>query len=99
MSCCDENLASVPKGVTSSKEIAAPDVSRRSVLKGAAVIAGALSGTGAATAQNLKPVKLAYCSQILCGVPYEVARSAGSLPQTPAFRAKRIVSPAARAVR
>lgn len=77
MSCCDENLASVPKGVTSSKEIAAPDVSRRSVLKGAAVIAGALSGTGAATAQNLKPVKLAYCSQILCGVPYEVARSAG----------------------
>jgi NitT/TauT family transport system substrate-binding protein len=77
MSCCDENLASVPNGVTSSKEIAAPDVSRRSVLKGAAVIAGALSGTGAATAQTLKPVKLAYCSQILCGVPYEVARSAG----------------------
>jgi NitT/TauT family transport system substrate-binding protein len=77
MSCCDENLASVPKGVKSSKEIAAPDVSRRSVLKGAAVIAGALSGTGAVSAQNLKPVKLAYCSQILCGVPYEVARSAG----------------------
>lgn len=77
MSCCDENLASVPKGVTSSKEIAAPDVSRRSVLKGAAVIAGALSGTGAASAQTLKPVKLAYCSQILCGVPYEVARSGG----------------------
>jgi NitT/TauT family transport system substrate-binding protein len=77
MSCCDENQASVPKGIKSSKEIAAPDVSRRSVLKGAAVIAGALSGTGGATAQTLKPVKLAYCSQILCGVPYEVARSAG----------------------
>ncbi len=77
MSCCDENLASVPKGVKSSKEIAAPDVSRRAVLKGAAVIAGALSGTGVASAQTLKPVKLAYCSQILCGVPYEVARSAG----------------------
>jgi NitT/TauT family transport system substrate-binding protein len=77
MSCCDENLASVPKGVTSSKEIAAPDVSRRSVLKGAAVLAGALSATGQASAQTLKPVKLAYCSQILCGVPYEVARSSG----------------------
>lgn len=77
MSCCDENLASVPKGIKSSKEIAAPDVSRRSVLKGVAVVAGALSATGSATAQTLKPVKLAYCSQILCGVPYEVARSAG----------------------
>lgn len=77
MSCCDENLASVPKGINSSKDIAAPDVSRRSVLKGAAAIAGVLSSAGPAAAQNLKPVKLAYCSQILCGVPYEVARTAG----------------------
>jgi hypothetical protein len=41
----------------SSKEIAAPDVSRRAVLKGVAVVAGALSATGSATAQTLKPVK------------------------------------------
>jgi NitT/TauT family transport system substrate-binding protein len=78
MSCCDENLASVPKGIHSTKDVAAPDVSRRSVLKGAAAIAGVLSSAGPVAAQtNLKPVKLAYCSQILCGVPYEVARSAG----------------------
>lgn len=78
MSCCDENQARVPEGIKSSKEIAAPDVSRRSVLKGVAVVAGALSSAGPAAAQaKLKPVKLAYCSQILCGVPYEVARSGG----------------------
>jgi NitT/TauT family transport system substrate-binding protein len=77
MSCCDENLASVPKGINSSKDVAAPDVSRRTILKGAAAIAGVLSSAGPAAAQNLKPVKLAYCSQILCGVPYEVARTAG----------------------
>src|SRR5207237_6341711 len=28
-----------------------------------------------------KPVKIAYCSQLLCGVPYEVARSAGLFKQ------------------
>ncbi len=83
MSCCDENLASVPKGVnskelTSSKDLAVPDVSRRTVLKGVAGVAGAIASAGPAAAQaTLKPVKLAYCSQILCGVPYEVARSAG----------------------
>ncbi len=83
MSCCDENLASVPKGINSSKDVAAPDVSRRSVLKGAAAIAGVLSSAGPAAAQtNLKPVKLAYCSQILCGVPYEVAKSGRLLAQT-----------------
>jgi NitT/TauT family transport system substrate-binding protein len=78
MSCCDETLASVPKNIRSSRDLAAPDLNRRTVLKGAAAIAGVLSGTAGAAAQGtLKPVKLAYCSQILCGVPYEVARSAG----------------------
>src|ERR1700739_3786336 len=64
MSCCDETTARVPPN----------DVSRRSLLKGAAVIASALPGTHA-QAQG-KQIKLAYCSQLLCGVPYEVARSA-----------------------
>jgi NitT/TauT family transport system substrate-binding protein len=50
------------------------DLSRRTLLKGAAVIASVLPG--AATAQG-RSIKLAYCSQLLCGVPYEVARSAG----------------------
>jgi NitT/TauT family transport system substrate-binding protein len=66
MSCCDESTARVPD----------TDVSRRSVLKGAALIASVIPGAQRAEAQG-KPVKLAYCSQLLCGVPYEVARSGG----------------------
>jgi NitT/TauT family transport system substrate-binding protein len=68
MSCCDETTARVPDS----------DLSRRDMLKGAAVIASVLPvvGTTRAAAQGRK-IKLAYCSQLLCGVPYEVARSAG----------------------
>jgi NitT/TauT family transport system substrate-binding protein len=68
MSCCDENTARVP-GL---------EVSRRSLFKGAAVVASVIPAArpGHAEAQG-KQVKLAYCSQLLCGVPYEVARSAG----------------------
>jgi NitT/TauT family transport system substrate-binding protein len=64
MSCCDETTARVPP----------TDLSRRTLLKGAAVMASALPV--AANAQG-RSIKLAYCSQLLCGVPYEVARSAG----------------------
>ena len=66
MSCCDETTARVPS----------TDVSRRSVFKGVAVIASVLPGAKPAGAQG-KRLKLAYCSQLLCGVPYEVARSSG----------------------
>src|SRR5215470_15128299 len=68
MSCCDETSARVPDR----------DVSRRALFKGAAlvtsVIPAARSTSAAAQGQQ---IKLAYCSQLLCGVPYEVARSAG----------------------
>ena len=68
MSCCDETTARVP----------ATDVSRRSLFKGAALVASAIPAARptAAEAQGTQ-IKLAYCSQLLCGVPYEVARSAG----------------------
>src|SRR3954469_13251654 len=68
MSCCDENSARVPD----------TDVSRRSIFKGAALVAGILPAVrpGDAAAQG-KSIKLAYCSQLLCGVPYEVARAGG----------------------
>jgi sulfonate transport system substrate-binding protein len=66
MSCCDESTARVPPS----------DVSRRSILKGAAVIAAVVPGATRAQAQG-KTIKLAYCSQLLCGVPYEVARAGG----------------------
>src|SRR5207302_4682475 len=68
MSCCDETTARVP----------IIDLSRRTVLKGSMLVAGLISvlRPKRAYAQG-KRIKLAYCSQLLCGVPYEVARSAG----------------------
>jgi sulfonate transport system substrate-binding protein len=68
MSCCDETTARVP----------GTDFSRRALLKGASVAAGALPAAraGGAKAQG-RSIKLAYCSQLLCGVPYEVARRDG----------------------
>src|ERR1700687_781407 len=68
MSCCDETTARVPD----------TDLSRRSVLKGSVIIASLISAVHPtrSDAQG-KRVNLAYCSQLLCGVPYEVARSAG----------------------
>jgi NitT/TauT family transport system substrate-binding protein len=69
MSCCDETTARVPKA----------DVSRRALLKGAAVIASVVPAAGPTRAQGQgKQIKLAYCSQLLCGVPYEVARAGGT---------------------
>ena len=65
MSCCDETTARVPD----------TNMSRRSLLKGAAVVASVIPARSAQG--QAKQIKLAYCSQILCGVPYEVARSAG----------------------
>jgi NitT/TauT family transport system substrate-binding protein len=68
MSCCDETTARVPR----------MDVSRRALLKGSALIASVVSflRPSALFAQRRR-IKLAYCSQLLCGVPYEVARSGG----------------------
>jgi NitT/TauT family transport system substrate-binding protein len=68
MSCCDETTARVPD----------TDVSRRSLLKGAALIASVIpAARPTRSAAEGRQIKLAYCSQLLCGVPYEVARSGG----------------------
>jgi NitT/TauT family transport system substrate-binding protein len=68
MSCCDQTTARVPN----------TDVSRRSLFKGAALIASVIPAARTTHSQAQgKQIKLAYCSQLLCGVPYEVARSAG----------------------
>ena len=66
MSCCDETTACVPP----------PEISRRSVLKGAALAATLLPAARALGAKG-NSITIGYCSQLLCGVPYEVARSAG----------------------
>jgi NitT/TauT family transport system substrate-binding protein len=68
MGCCDETTARVPD----------TDVTRRSLFKGAGLIAGVLPAAQATpSAAQGRQIKLAYCSQLLCGVPYEVARSSG----------------------
>src|SRR5436305_2481706 len=68
MGCCDETTARVPS----------TDMSRRSLLKGASVIASVIPAARPDTADAQgRTVKLAYCSQLLCGVPYEVARATG----------------------
>src|SRR5262245_48362240 len=68
MSCCDETKAGVPDA----------DGSRRSPHRGAALVASVIptARPTESEAQGMQ-IKLAYCSQLLCGVPYEVARSAG----------------------
>src|SRR5216684_7698347 len=68
MSCCDETTARIPR----------TDLSRRSLIKGAAVIASVIpAARPTRSAAEGRQIKLAYCSQLLCGVPYEVARSGG----------------------
>lgn len=68
MSCCDETTALIPD----------TNVSRRSMFKGAAVFASLLPVAKPAGAQaQIKKIQLAFCSQLLCIVPYEVARSGG----------------------
>ncbi len=75
MGCCDKPFTLEPDEPLGL----APDVNRRGLLKGVAAAAGAvatLSGTASAHAQG-KRIKLAFCGQLLCVVPYEVARANG----------------------
>jgi NitT/TauT family transport system substrate-binding protein len=68
MSCCDETTARVP----------GTDVPRRSLFKGAALITSVMPAAHPSrSAAQGSQIKLAYCSQLLCGVPYEVARTNG----------------------
>ena len=68
MSCCDETTARVPSA----------DFSRRALLKGASVAASVIPAARGEVAHGQgRQIKLAYCSQLLCGVPYEVARADG----------------------
>jgi NitT/TauT family transport system substrate-binding protein len=67
MSCCDETTARVPS----------TDFSRRALLKGASLAASVIPAAGSRAGAQTRQIKLAYCSQLLCGVPYEVARTDG----------------------
>ena len=65
MSCCVPNTVAWD-GIT---------LRRRTVLKGAAALAGILGANPAHAAG--KPIKLAFCSQLLCIIPYVVATHNG----------------------
>ena len=70
MSDCCTQLKSADEGA---------GIPRRTLLTGAAAIAGAAATMGAseARADDSKPIKLAFCSQLLCIIPYTVALSQG----------------------
>jgi sulfonate transport system substrate-binding protein len=66
MSCCDPNLTAWN----------GTDLHRRTLLKGGAALAGVFAATAGSVAMAAtKAVKLAFCSQLLCIIPYEVARA------------------------
>ena len=68
MSCCDETTARVPD----------LDLSRRSLFRGATLAAGLVPAARPKKAEAQgKKVVLAFCSQLLCVVPYEVSRAEG----------------------
>lgn len=72
MDCCNEDSVQMERKPTG-------DVTRRSMLKGAAAAASlipAAVNAPLARAQN-KTIKLAFCSQLLCITPYEVANKRG----------------------
>jgi NitT/TauT family transport system substrate-binding protein len=85
MNCCEKlNVANdLQDGIGESTALAAPGwaLDRRTALKGLAGLAGsavALATTGGmALAQQDKTLRLAFCGQLLCVVPYEVTRDRG----------------------
>jgi NitT/TauT family transport system substrate-binding protein len=73
MKCCQETRLDLV-----IERAASGPLTRRSLLKGAgsvAGIAGVAVATGGTAARAQTPVKLAFCSQLLCVVPYEVTRA------------------------
>ena len=70
MNCCQETKLDLvlDKRVGDS-------LTRRSLLRGAATAAGAAVATRATGVRAQQPVRLAFCSQLLCVVPYEVTRA------------------------
>lgn len=78
MSDCCNDLQPIGRGEVDVIHISR-GFDRRSLLKGMAGVAGlaALGGVVPAFGQDLKKIRLAFCSQLLCVVPYEATRAAG----------------------
>jgi hypothetical protein len=80
MNCCQSPLQAKLKASTEATDTWTTD--RRTVLKGLAGLALGLGlGLGRpGSAQGAKKIRLAFCSQLLCVVPYEATR-AGAPPR------------------
>jgi NitT/TauT family transport system substrate-binding protein len=72
MSCCEDDVVRIEPKLTS-------DITRRHVLRGAAAVASLAPAAATAPLARAegKTIKLAFCSQLLCVTPYEVANKAG----------------------
>jgi NitT/TauT family transport system substrate-binding protein len=72
MNCCEDDTVTAEARLTG-------DISRRNVLRGAAAVASLVPAVAAAPLARAqgKTVKLAFCSQLLCVTPYEVANKEG----------------------
>jgi len=77
MNCCQSPLQDKVKDSTAVTDTWTAD--RRTVLKGLAGLALGLGlGLGRpGSAQDAKKIRLAFCSQLLCVVPYEATRAGG----------------------
>ncbi len=71
MGCCDQKLDVIWERQADSR------LDRRMVLKGSAGLAGLVMAEGVSGARAQETVKLAFCSQLLCVVPYEFTRAQG----------------------
>ena len=71
MGCCDEKLDVYWERKPDSR------VNRRGMLKGSAGLAGLAVAGGAVRSRAQETVRLAFCSQLLCVVPYEYTRAEG----------------------
>lgn len=79
MGCCEATNVNLA-GVVGAENYALGPLDRRTALKGMLGIAGVIavsSGSPVALAQNATKLKLAFCGQLLCVVPYEVTRARG----------------------
>src|SRR5437870_2726545 len=82
MGCCESRWVDgveVPPSTSPGPLELGKEPPRRVVLKSAAALVGvgALAAGGLLGAAQSKHVTLAFCGQLLCVIPYEVARSAG----------------------
>ena len=73
MNCCNDVK---PAGIKSA-EVELSPVSRRTFLKGVAGTAVGLGLVGNVAAAQSKKIRVAFCSQLLCVVPYEFTRNSG----------------------